>query len=904
MKTELVGRDEELAALNAFVAGADPGARALLLEGEAGIGKTSLLEAAVEEGRRAGYRVFLCRPSGAEVQLGFASLGDVLAGARPEIDDLPAPQCHALRVALLLEEQEGPPPDERAIGLAVAGVFKAAAPLVLAVDDAQWLDAASAAALGFALRRLEGEVAVIVACRSLGGEPAPLDLERTFDALQRVSVGPLSLGALHRLLQERLGRAYPRPLLRRIHATSGGNPFYALELARAAARGESSLPESLTGLVADRIGSLPASTRALVLAAAALAEPTTSVLLAIGREADLERAEQEEILRVDGGRVEFVHPLIAAASYDGASSGERRRVHRKLAELVGSREERARQFALAADAPSEEIAAELEAAAIAASARGALAAGLLAEEAVRLTPPEDADAVGRRSTLAARLRFAAGDTTGARKHAETAALRVPPGEERARALLLLGEILRDGDAGQLAAVDVCEQALLETNDPALLAEAHAALAFALDNDLARGADHARSALELLQRVQAPEPRLEAHVLKVFAFSEYYRGGGVRVDLLERAATIERDAPPVHVAYRARAWLGQMLKYTDDYAGARSHLEWAYQAARDESAEGSQPDTISHLVELELWTGDWALADRYADEGLELAERTEQELQIALNHYTRALVDAHLGRVEAARSHAEATLAAGGDNPWLLGIGLWVLGFLELSLGDLAAVDRLLTRADEIGERIGLVEPGQWRFHGDHIEALVGLGDLERADRLCARLEARGEAFDRTWALGTAARGRGLLEAARGDLPAALAALEASLVHFEGIPLPFDRGRTMLAYGSVLRRAARRKEARGVLEQAGAIFEELGARLWAERVRDELARVSGRGPASSELTATEQRVAELVAAGKTNREAAAELFVTVRTIEANLSRVYRKLGIRSRTELARTLSRRS
>src|SRR5262249_7370319 len=183
-----------------------------------------------------------------------------------------------------------------------------------------------------------------------------------------------------------------------------------------------------------------------------------------------------------------------------------------------------------------------------------------------------------------------------------------------------------------------------------------------------------------------------------------------------------------VSWRARTVLGEFLKYTDDFAGARALLKAARREAVEEGDEGSLPDILGHLAELELWAGDWEQAARYADECLQVAEQTGQETWIGINLYIRGLVNAHLGRAGLARSDAEAGLASGEERgaPWVMGISLWVLGFLELSLGRLAETARHLSRAWQIGESIGLAEPGQWRFHPDHLEALTGLGELDQA----------------------------------------------------------------------------------------------------------------------------------------------------------------------------------
>jgi DNA-binding NarL/FixJ family response regulator len=229
-----------------------------------------------------------------------------------------------------------------------------------------------------------------------------------------------------------------------------------------------------------------------------------------------------------------------------------------------------------------------------------------------------------------------------------------------------------------------------------------------------------------------------------------------------------------------------------------------------------------------------------------------------------------------------------------------LGFLELSLGDPAAAHRYLGPLSEAMVAMGLPEPGFARFLPDEIEALVALGELEAAAELLRLLEERGRALDRVSALAAAGRCRALLEAAHGDFQAARASLSEALAQHARIEQPFEVARTLLAQGSIERRFNHRAEARGTLTRALELFDELGAPLWAEKASGELARIPGRARASSELTETERRIAELVAEGFSNKEIAARLFVTVRTVEANLTKVYGKLGIRSRTELASRL----
>ena len=342
-----------------------------------------------------------------------------------------------------------------------------------------------------------------------------------------------------------------------------------------------------------------------------------------------------------------------------------------------------------------------------------------------------------------------------------------------------------------------------------------------------------------------------------------------------------------------------LKWADDFDGARMILEALCRDAADEGDESSLPDILEHLAVLELWAGDWERAARYANRCVEAAQLTGQTVVVGLNRCTRGLVNAHLGLAALARSDAEAGLAFAEErgDPWVAGWGFRVLGFLELSLGRLADASQHLSRADDVAESIGLREPGQWRFHADHLEVLMGLGELGRAGELLARFEERARVTGRPWPLATAARSRALLLAAQQDPDGAAAAIEQALAHHEHLAMPFELGRTLLAQGQLRRRAKQKRAARESLQQARQIFERLGAPLWAERAGAELARIGLRPPAPLGLTPTEKRVAELAAAGHTNREIAQALFLSVHTVEDNLRRIYGKLGIRSRTELA-------
>ena len=338
MSAGVIGREDELAAVRAFATSLRGGS-ALLIEGEAGIGKTTLWRAGVEMARGHELRVLAATPSAAESGLSFAAVGDLL---EPVLDTvlprLPAPQRHALEFALLLAEARGAVPDQRAVAVALLGALRALAGrggVLVAVDDVQWLDPASAAALAFALRRVRDQpVAFLLAERA--GERSPLDA-----GVARLAVGPLGIGAIHGLLRERLGVGLPRPTLRRLHEVSGGNPSYALELARAlepAGAGVEPLvvPPTLLELVAQRLEALPRETREALQIAAALSQPTVGVLAraAPGSGRALDVAVQARVIEVDEGRIRFAHPLLAAGAYAAVPPGRRLELHARLAELV------------------------------------------------------------------------------------------------------------------------------------------------------------------------------------------------------------------------------------------------------------------------------------------------------------------------------------------------------------------------------------------------------------------------------------------------------------------------------------------------------------------------------------------------------------------------------------------
>src|SRR5262245_2941620 len=472
MAVEIIGRREELRAFDGFLDALPAGGYALLLEGDAGIGKTALWQECNRLARDRDFRVLTSRSAPSETQIAFAAVGDLFAPVVEEVLPQLAPvQRDALETALLLREPGGSPPEVRLLGLALLSVVHALGedrPLLLGLDDAQWIDPSSAEVLRFTLRRLEGEpVGVLATVRERPAE-VPLELDRAFPGFDRLAVEPLSLGAIHRLLWGRLALNLPRPELVRLHEISGGNPFFALELGRAIARGairadsaDVALPESLSALVTERLRALPPRVRNTLVTVAALAAPSVTLLepLADGVVEDIEIAEKQGVIELDGDRIHFTHPLLAPASYGAMPLHRRRQLHRRLAELDVDLEERARHLALAATGPDTEIAAALDAAATHARARGAAqAAAELAERAVALTPADALESINRRRVTAAEdLRYA-GDREKATVLLDDVVGSAPPGPLRAEALSRLAG-LRGSAEGFPVAVDLLRTAL-------------------------------------------------------------------------------------------------------------------------------------------------------------------------------------------------------------------------------------------------------------------------------------------------------------------------------------------------------------------------------------------------------------------------------------------------------------
>ncbi len=923
-----VGRDAEIAEICAFLATAAGTPAALVIVGDIGIGRTTVWRQVVQAAAGS-HRVLSCRPAPAEAPLAFSGLDDLFGAVLDEIlPGLPQPRRRALEIALhgshpgdAAAGLARPRPEPRVLARAVLDALRLLArdgPVLLAVDDAQWLDRPSASALEFCVRRLE-RAAVSILLTLRGEDPVfPLGLDQALhpDRLACAQLGALSPGAIGAILRSRLGVTFPRSTLSRLYEACGGNPLYSLESARALLkRGRACtadepipIPAGIGDLVRHRLRGLSPDALRVGRLIAASGDPREHVIrAAFGDQeswAAMDQVIDDGLIERDSDALRFTHPLLGPVLYAEMTMSERREVHRRLASSAGDIEEHAWHLALGAEGPAEEIAVLLDAAAGHAAARGAPeTAAVLAEQAVRMTPARQS-ADGRRRTLqAADYHFRAGEIGRSRELIESALTTCPAGPGRAALLIRLATIGYH-QTGWAQAEHLFRQAAAEAAaDPALRAHAEGELALArlAAGDLPAASRWAATSLRSAE--EAARPRLVAHALASLAAFEFLQGGAVRTDLLDRAGALGAgaDADDEMVEYLALFGpdfvRGALLKWSDRLDQARQRFTDCYRRILDRGDDASLPFLLAHLSELECWAGDWDAAAEYAREGCTVASESHQQAMRPAPLYALALVRAHQGQVDEARDLAAEALALSerSGNAALIPSIRGVLGFIAVSLDDYPAAHAQLDRLTRLPGAAGAAGPGVVRFLPDEIEALAALGEIGQAESLTRRLHALG----RPWALAAAGRCRAHLAGMRGDHEAARSACGEALTEHERLPMPFELGRTLLVQGITERRARRKAAAGESFGQALAIFERLGAALWAAKARQELAKVAPR-PAAGGLTETQHRVAALIAKGHTNREIASAMFVTVNTVQTHVRHIFQKLGVRSRTELAATL----
>ncbi len=885
---------------------------ALVVRGEAGIGKSALLNEAIE--RADGMQVLRARGVESEVDVAYSGLHELFRPVLSSIDAIPDAQAVALRAALALAA--GAVPERLAVfggGLSLLAAVAEERPLLCVIDDAHWLDEASTAAMTFVARRLDADgIAMLFGVR---------DPEiRTFTApgIAELRLGGLDRGAARQLLATRLPPGAGSLVAEQLIEISRGNPLALIELPSGltATRlaGQGPFDEPLLGGRAvehgflRRLAQLPSSTRraVLVVAASEVGElrVLSRALAVLGLDSrHLKPAERAGLVTL-GSSVDFCHPLARSAIYGAAGQIDRGEAHGALAVAAGAAGEadrRAWHLAAAARGPDERIASALVGAAESARHRGGFWSEAKAlERAARLTPEPQLRA--RRLARAGDAAYRAGRLELADALLEEAVKGKLERHELAHAQARRAYIrLERGELDEALEIMIGGANELEPTAPRAAAT--------LLTNAATAADHQRLdipwSIELAERAwrlagdgAIDDPEL-CHIVSFQRLS----AGRVRdaMELAWRCAELVGNDSEGRVVVADAA---STLLYAGEHAAARRLLERAVAANRGTGALGDLGYTLHIFAQVDWYDGRLQRAYDHALEAVQIVEElgTPQTLDDCLSRL--AMFEAVLGRESDSRGHAQHAL----DSALQLGDrknevkARGALGMLALVNGDADAAVTQLAPAVGALETGGVGNPNQFRIHPDLVEAYARLGRMEEAKSVAASLERQARATGVAWSLGAAIRCRALVV----DADAATEAGFQEALRFHESAGAFERARTELCFGEQLRRHGHRRDSRMHLSAALEAFEGSGATPWAERARTEL-RASGltlrrRQPAAREqLTPQELQIARLVAEGKTNRDVAATLFVTPKTVEFHLTRVYRKLEIHSRSELVQRMA---
>jgi DNA-binding CsgD family transcriptional regulator len=908
----IVGRDAELSDVRAFATGtsnaAGSDASGLLIAGEPGLGKTTLWEAGVAAGRGAGITMLVAQPAESDARRSFAGLSDLLHEiGDDDLDRLPSPQRRALDVALLRAEP-APGADDRAIGPAVLGILRriaARGPVLIAIDDLQWLDASTADAVAFAARRAEDSPVRLLLSRRVGAVTA---FERDLHGfrMRRLDLGPLSLGATRRLILDRAGLELPRRQLRDLYAYSGGNPLFALELASAGwdgAERETSTnrrPAVLDEVLGARIAALPQPMQDVLLAVSLAPPSMPPELSSIFGPELVQRAVDEGLVVLDERGVRVGHPLMASVALARSSGQARRRLHGQLATAVEDEERRLRHAASATPSPEANLAADLERAGDRAAARGAAEdAADLASEAFRLTPEADPAREGRVVTLCERLMMS-GDQARATDLISRALPSMTPGRHRARARLLMTEARYQFVPYSSELVNAEMDAALadaptdeELTATVLARRSHDRSVGRVDEIRAAEAE-ARRALEL-SIGRWPDAATEA--ARSLAWALHLRGRSI-ADLRRRMAATGAEPPGLFRGLERAAAEGLLAR--GRVAEARATLQRLL-ALADERGEAMSFVAIRlQLVELELRAGGWAQAEAMLEDWADSPERSLTTESAYMR--CRSFLSGGRGDARDAMRWAAEALAHSEERGfgWDRLESLRATGLAALLAGRSAHAAQALEMVWTHMRRAGVLEPGAFPVAPDLVEAYVEIGERAKARRIARSLIRFGALCDHPWAAATGARALALVDLVSGD-PTAGAGSWAAATALGQLGLRFDEARALLALGRVQRRSRQWGDARRALEAARAAFEAIESNGWAEIATGELERIGGRRPPSAgSLTNAEGRVARLAADGLSNKEIAQALSISVDTVERHLSNAYAKLGVQSRSQLARRI----
>jgi ATP/maltotriose-dependent transcriptional regulator MalT len=887
----------------------------VVLTGPAGIGKSTLL--ATLAGEFTDHQVLRCALSETERHLPFLGLIDLLAETGDELlETLPKHQRTVLESALLRRDDPVGERDVLGLRVAVLAAFRAlcaAGPVLLVVDDAQWLDAPSAELLAFIARRAGGlPLRALVGLRAGPGDPQdPPGL--CPPPVLTLPVPPMTVAEVGGLLAD-LG--LPRAVLAKVHRASDGNPFFALELGRALAdHGEPldpaaplPVPDGLRTLMLRRLLALSSGARKTLLVACAAARPTLPLLRAASRReaaADIAEARHAGIV-APGDVIRFTHPLLSAVLYAESAERDRLAAHAALADAVTDPVERAHHLAVVAPGRDAHVAETLSEAATAARRRGARAAaarlGLLAAE--RTTKPEVEP--GLRLT-AAEDALAAGEFAMARGIAEDVLAAASLPAERVRAWIVLldscGQALAELD-------DVFPRALADArDDPALLAPLHYRLAWRawlVKGSALRARAEAATAARLA--AEAGDRSTELLALTHQALAEFHIGSPEAERTMVRALADPQN-PAIRLGHNGPVYLRyRHYLLHDRLEEARGELRSLTYAVRQRGAVESLFMCLYGSAQVETARGRCDRALDLAYQCLRLAQ--DSELSPGPAWCAVAFAEAAGGSLDRGLAAAECGVGHSDDDGDLLFLPttLHALGHIRLLRGDPAGAVDALRRVRRLESTQGLAEPGLRRWHPDLAEALTAIGAVAEAEELIEETRRDASRLGRPSVLATLDRAAALVTAARGDLDGAVRGMERAVRAQAALPYPLDEGRARLELGRLYLRGENTAAAREALHGARRVLLRAKATPWIAAVTSELDRLdlgvpptAGDGDPLRALSGMERRVATLVAEGATNREIAAHLFVSIKTVEAALTRSYRKLGVRSRVGLTRVIT---
>ncbi|MET9440422.1 AAA family ATPase [Streptomyces sp. NPDC006610] len=913
----VIGRDE------LFTAARDQLGRggSVLLHGPAGIGKSTVLRSLTADYARAARTVLRCSATESESHLPFLALADLLGQVLHRVSDkLPAAQSTALESALTGRGESTLQRDGLALRLAVLSALRALAvdgPVLVVADDVQWLDSASAELLGFAARRLGDTPVQLLAAVRTDGQEYDRHLRAAPPDTLAVRLGALSRAQVSALLENRGYTGLPRSTVRDIHRTSGGNPLFALELGRALAENPTPprpgeplpVPTSLRALVLSRLEMLSAEARHTLLVASAGARPTLALLRAAGREnAEAETARAAELgllaTEPEGPAVRFAHPLISAALYAEAPAHERRAAHAALSTAASDPIERARHLALATAGTDPGVAARLAGAAALARDRGApsVAASLMLLSA-RHTPANGAPGPDERRLQAAEDAIMAGEVDLARDIAREVLTRATVPADRVRAWMVVIEA-----AGQaLGEVDaVFPQVLADAgDDPRLLALVHYQLAWralVVEGDFAEGREEAAHAAELAAR--GGDRRTELLALAFQAQAETLMGHPDAPATIKRALKEPQDPQVACHHNGAGSTRLRWLLMGDQLSEARSTVTALLREVRRRGMVESEVHFLRMLAEAELRSGHCGRALDLSRESLRLAR--DSGIGEVASAVLTSLAEASGGDVQRGLALAEEAVRHAEDDgdQIYMSRALAALGYVQLVAGDAPGTVRSLRRVRELEHGLGVTDPARGRWHGDLAEALVLIGEPDEARDLIEVTREQALRLGRESTLAVLDRGEALLRAARGEHDAACAQLTSVQDRLAKLGCGLEEARTAFA----LARLRTRRPGPTSYDEAARLFRRCRALPWLRQVDAAIASgaaepaVPAPAPvvpdALEGLASMERQVAALVMEGATNREIAGRLFISVKTVEATLTRVYRKLGIRSRVDIVR------